>query len=68
MDIALQANAGSEKHRQILKGVLGIHESEWDWIGSEIDETIENNTSVEDLHTKILNLDLTQMSEFVQHQ
>jgi hypothetical protein len=53
MEIARQANAGSD-HHQLFLDDLGVHESEYGWIGSPVDATIENDGSISDLHAAIL--------------
>jgi hypothetical protein len=30
-----------------------VHESEWDWVGCDIDYTINNNGTLEDLYANI---------------
>jgi hypothetical protein len=32
-----------------------MHESEWKWVGGNIDHTIDNNRSLEDLKKKLTN-------------
>lgn len=39
--------------RFVLERELGIHQSEWAWIGQQIDVTIENDGTKEDLFAKI---------------
>jgi len=31
----------------------GVHQSEWDWVGSDFDYTIENNGTVDDLNLEV---------------
>lgn len=53
-DIALSANQGNElQKRQMIE--LGIHASEWSWIGTDFDFIIDNNQGIEDLY-KVLEL------------
>jgi hypothetical protein len=53
-DIALSANQGNEpQKRQMIE--LGIHASEWSWIGTNFDFIIDNNQGIEDLY-KVLEL------------
>jgi len=40
--------------RKLMDEFYKIHESEWAWIGSKIDETIENNISIMHLHADVL--------------
>lgn len=51
-DLALRANNGDAEAIGLL-GFRGVHSSEWEWIGTEMDETIENSGSLADLHKKI---------------
>lgn len=51
-NIAAQANSGFTKAERHMK-VEGIHESEWRWIGSNIDYVVENNGTKEDLKKEI---------------
>ncbi len=55
-DIAEAANSETFTHApECSKAMdeLGIHYSEWDWIGQPIDFTIENNGTLGDLYQKI---------------
>lgn len=47
---AVKANTGDEQAGQMMRG---IHRSEWDWAGSKMDYTIQNDSTVEDLAVKI---------------
>jgi len=49
-DDAMKTNLGQN---DIMKFNNTVHPSEWGWIGGEIDYTIENNGTKEDLHNKI---------------
>lgn len=51
-DIARQANSGDEVCFVKMRN-LGIHISEWDWIGAPIDYTITNNGSLETLREDV---------------
>lgn len=51
-DIALDANSGSKKALNIMDD-LKIHPSEWKWIGTEFDMTIDNNSSLNNLYNQI---------------
>lgn len=58
IDIARHANIGSEIHLSKLKE-LGIHESEFNWLGTPfqgpaLDATIENDGTIQELHAKVL--------------
>lgn len=50
--IAEQANRGQKEaiHQMID---LGIHQSEWDWIGCEFHHVIDNDGSLDDLRKKV---------------
>lgn len=50
MDVALAANHGDLPARKMLIDELGIHQSEWEWIGKPLNGTILNEGSVEQLH------------------
>ena len=53
-DIALAANNGDAVAKHIMnKDFNEVHSSEWDWIGCEIDYTINNTGSLEDLYANI---------------
>lgn len=53
-DIAAKANRGDYKAEQFMKNTSGIHESEWKWVGSSIDHTIDNDGTLEDLKNEII--------------
>lgn len=49
-DTAAQANSGDAESLKIMKEQYSqIHPSEWSWVGSPIDYTIENNSTIESL-------------------
>lgn len=50
--VAEDANAGYYSAALHMKD-LGIHQSEWDWIGCEFNCTIENNGTIDDLGNKV---------------
>lgn len=51
-ETALMANQGAEiQKKQMLE--LGIHASEWSWIGTDFDAVIDNNQGIEDLYKSI---------------
>lgn len=54
-EIAWLANQGSNPALNEMKK-LGIHASEWAWIGTDFDITIDNNGSIDDLYTAAKNL------------
>lgn len=39
--------------RQLFMQEVGIHQSEWDWIGSDFDYVIENDGTINDLGNKV---------------
>jgi hypothetical protein len=51
--VAVQANRGDTKAEQFMFET-GVHESEWRWIGGEIDHKIINSGTVEDLKQNML--------------
>ena len=53
-DIAAKANRGEPKAEQHMLFHSGVHESEWRWIGGEIDHTIQNSGTVEDLKNNLI--------------
>ena len=53
-DIALAANNGDAVAKHIMsKDFANIHLSEYEWIGSDIDFTINNNGTLEDLYANV---------------
>jgi len=54
-DIAAKANRGDHKAEAFMYENSGIHESEWKWIGGNIDHTIDNDGSLEDLKKNLMN-------------
>lgn len=53
--IARKANQGDEHASLWMQERSGIHESEWKWVGGDIDHTIDNDGSLEDLKKKLKN-------------
>lgn len=53
-DLALKANKDESARSEMEK--LGIHLSEWAWIGQEFDDVINNNGTLEELYEKVENL------------
>lgn len=51
-ETALAANRGFELQKKQLLD-LGIHASEWSWIGTDFDAIIDNNGSIVDLYNQI---------------
>lgn len=54
-DVAAKANRGDYKAERFMIDSVNIHESEWKWVGANIDHTISNDGSLEDLKKKIEN-------------
>lgn len=54
-DIAAKANKGDMNAEKFMLEKTDIHESEWRWIGGNIDHVIENEKSMEDLKNNIIN-------------
>lgn len=54
-DVAAKSNRGDHKAEKFMLEQSGIHESEWRWVGGNIDHTIDNNGSLEDLKKKLTN-------------
>ena len=52
-NIASAANRGNVKEMTYMN-TSGVHPSEWSWIGGNIDHTIQNNGTVEDLKRNLL--------------
>jgi hypothetical protein len=52
---AVLANEGDNAALNAMKK-LGIHASEWAWVGSDFDAVIENNQSIDDLYSKVESL------------
>lgn len=53
MEIAKRANNGNDFDREVMLKEIKVHESEWGWIGYDLDVTIENDSSIDDLHSKV---------------
>ena len=60
-DIALDANQGSVKALNYIQE-LGIHPSEWKWIGTEFDIIIDNNSSLNNLYNQIESIILDRIT------
>ncbi len=54
-DTAVQANLGKATQLNRMEN-LGIHRSEWAWIGTEFDEEIDNDGSIDELYQQIKKL------------
>jgi hypothetical protein len=53
-DIAAKANNGDAKAERYMVFESGVHESEWRWIGGQIDHTIVNSGTLADLQTNLI--------------
>ncbi len=58
-DLAVTANQGDRYARDRLVE-LGIHESEYAWIGAQIDDVITNAASINDLHDRVARMFLSK--------
>lgn len=54
-DIAYKANRGDSHALKFMFERSEVHESEWRWIGGDIDYTIYNDGSLEDLKNNLMN-------------
>lgn len=54
-EIARKANRGDERAESWMQEQSGVHESEWRWVGGDIDHTIDNDGSLEDLKKNLKN-------------
>lgn len=53
-DFAVKANSGDARSLNIMKtNYKDVHKSEWDWVGYEFDDVIDNNGTLEDLDNQI---------------
>lgn len=52
--VATLANRGDNKAENYMLESSGIHESEWRWIGGQIDHTIQNSGTLEDLKNNLV--------------
>jgi hypothetical protein len=53
-DLASRANKGSHKEEDFMLTRSGVHESEWRWIGHDMDYIVENNGTLEQLQSKLI--------------
>ncbi|NDG32880.1 hypothetical protein EB118_22780, partial [bacterium] len=60
-DVALEANNGNKKSIKYMED-LGVHPSEWKWIGTEFDIVIDNNSSLNNLYDQIESIILNKLS------
>lgn len=49
MDVAREANEGNVLAKTRLNEVFRVHQSEWAWVGEDLDGSIRNDGEVEDL-------------------
>lgn len=52
---AVAANQGDGNSRAVLT-MLGIHASETSWVGTDFDEIVDNNGSIDELYSKLKDL------------
>lgn len=52
--VAALANNGDSKAEAYMREQSGIHESEWKWIGGQIDYTVQNSGTLEDLKNNLV--------------
>ena len=52
-DIATKANQGDSKAEHFMLN-SGVHESEWRWVGGDIDHTIVNSGTIDDLKKQLI--------------
>jgi len=60
-DNALDANQGNLNAGKYMQN-LGIHPSEWKWIGTEFDIVIDNNSSLNNLYNQIESIILNKVT------
>lgn len=53
MPLALNANVNGDAHDRAFLNWIGVHESEFAWIGTPSDNVIENDGSIAELHEKV---------------
>ena len=53
-DVASRANNGDFKAAIFMEQQSGVHASEWSWVGGQIDHTIDNNGTLEDLKNNLI--------------
>ena len=53
-DVAYRANNGDVKAINFMHNQSGVHPSEWSWICGDIDHTIINNGTLDDLKTNLM--------------
>lgn len=59
-DVAVSAHTGNAVSRKIMQTrYRDIHESEWNWVGFQHDFVIHNNSTIDDLCTKVSEISKT---------
>ena len=53
MDLARDANQGDQLAIQRLNEVFRVHQSEWAWVGEELDGSIRNDGNLDDLYERV---------------
>jgi PAS domain-containing protein len=53
-EIASRANKGKKDSEEFMLTKSGIHESEWRWIGGDIDHVIQNDGTLDDLKMNVI--------------
>jgi hypothetical protein len=62
-DIAVQAHHGNAVSKKIMQTrYRDVHESEWNWVGCNVDFVIENDGTPEDLQHKVFEINNTVRS------
>jgi hypothetical protein len=51
--LAAEANRGSKRAERFMLDESGVHESEWRWIGHNINRVIDNNSDLDNLKEKL---------------
>lgn len=52
--VAIRANRGDAASASMMRTRYGhVHESEWDWVGHDVDIVLDNNSDVDRLHRQV---------------
>ena len=63
-EVAVRANAGNAVDRRIMQTrYRDVHQSEWDWVGYDVDFIVYNNSSMEYLEQEIRGIQLAMRSK-----
>ena len=63
-DVAVRANEGNAVDRRIMQTrYRDVHQSEWDWVGYDVDFIVYNNSSMEYLEQEIRGIQLAMRSK-----